>query len=427
MGLIINHEKTVYVSTEQLRKQGVPLLGSFVGNAEGRRKFLETKIENEIVKINNLRQLSKQEGLLLLRQCLNQDLKHLLRSLDTVGLEDLWKRLDRSFYAYTDNLRACRSNKDTDHEIYSLPISLGGCGIISHLEIRDSARLASQTASKYVLEHLSSFDTFEFNEIPTQRNMCKGIFRKRRDDLIEKLSVEEGRIFLDNCNQLQNSLFNTLPLFPSLTISDKEISTLLHLRTLVAGNAHLSNCPDCSIPNSAGHDERCTGKPNQRLARHELIKKKLHSVVAKSGSEVAFEPFINQSQSGLRADLLISGPAALNGSNLLTDITVTSIVSRKSTLAASCQMSSKDISTVQQLRAGNRKALELRFKAKMSRYDNLTHLDFMPFVMSSSGTLHSVTSKFISHLKSVGVQVGRLRMEIAIILLKCRAKNFKFQ
>ena len=65
-------------------------LGSHIGPLVTRRTFLARKIEAVSRKLEKLRYLDSQSALLILRYCVSQELKHLLRCLYPTGLQDFY-------------------------------------------------------------------------------------------------------------------------------------------------------------------------------------------------------------------------------------------------------------------------------------------------------------------------------------------------
>ncbi len=81
--------------------------------------------------------LPHQHALLLLRQCIQQDLRHLQRSLpDHPLINDQWTRLDRALWNEVRRLRGRVNQRQGDRQeledaILSLPLRLGGLGVLS--------------------------------------------------------------------------------------------------------------------------------------------------------------------------------------------------------------------------------------------------------------------------------------------------------
>jgi hypothetical protein len=110
------------------------LLGSCIGPTAVIERFLEANITAEETLLAKLVALPHQHALLVLRQCLQQNLRHLQRSLHSDDLEHLWERLDASLGNSVRRIRAAASvapSLAVDNALISLPVKLGGLGILS--------------------------------------------------------------------------------------------------------------------------------------------------------------------------------------------------------------------------------------------------------------------------------------------------------
>ena len=81
----------------------------------------------------------------------------------------------------------------------------------------------------------------------------------------------------------------------------------------------------------------CLKNQHYRVARHELIKKAIAKLLLnRTGNKAVIEPFINQykdkDKNKMRLDISVQGPAALNGSIYMIDVSVVAINSIKSTV-----------------------------------------------------------------------------------------------
>ena len=92
--LKLNKTKCAQVSLDQVRQDGFRMLGTCVGPASARRDFLSHKVDSVIAKLDQLPHLPHQHALVLLRQCIQQDIRHLQRTLKTDDIMDAWERLD---------------------------------------------------------------------------------------------------------------------------------------------------------------------------------------------------------------------------------------------------------------------------------------------------------------------------------------------
>jgi hypothetical protein len=129
----LNMAKSKTMVLQEARETGLQLLGSCIGPA-ARQRFLEATIISEEALLAKLVDLPHQHPLLVLRQCLQQNLRHLQRSLHSDDLEHLWERLDASLGNSVRRIRAGASvapSLAVDNALISLPVKPGGLGILS--------------------------------------------------------------------------------------------------------------------------------------------------------------------------------------------------------------------------------------------------------------------------------------------------------
>jgi hypothetical protein len=130
----LNMAKSKRMTLQKARETGLQLLGSCIVPTAARERFLEAKVVAEETLLAKLVDLPHQHALLVLRQCLQQNLRHLQRSLHSDDLEHLWERLDTSLANSVRRVRTAGSpapSQAIDDTLIALPIKLGGLGILS--------------------------------------------------------------------------------------------------------------------------------------------------------------------------------------------------------------------------------------------------------------------------------------------------------
>jgi hypothetical protein len=90
----LNPAKCKMHALENIRTDGLRMLGTCVGARSAREQFLQEKIEHEAATVSKLINLPHQHALLVLRACVQQNLRHLQRSLRSDDLVHLWDKLD---------------------------------------------------------------------------------------------------------------------------------------------------------------------------------------------------------------------------------------------------------------------------------------------------------------------------------------------
>jgi hypothetical protein len=105
----LNMAKSKTAALQEARETGLQLLGSCVGPTAARDRFFEAKVAAEEALLAKLVDMPHQHALLVLRQCLQQNLRHLQRSLRSDDLKHLWERLDTSLANSVRRTRAAAS------------------------------------------------------------------------------------------------------------------------------------------------------------------------------------------------------------------------------------------------------------------------------------------------------------------------------
>jgi hypothetical protein len=406
-GLQLNVNKCKLVDIQNLPESGIHILGSCVGSSQARRDFLSSKVLEEAKVIEKLPDLPFQQGLLLLRMCLQQNLRHLQRCLKSDDISDVWASLDSIMFKAVSTMRCSAKDHALDQELMSLPTKLGGLGVLSYKEVFPHAYAASKEASDQFIKAVFNLEGVSTTPVLSQKARCSEVFKARLSNLQERLSPVQKAILEENASKVGRKWLSVIPYNVSLTLSDFEISTALHHHTLCPGDSTL--CSSCGLENAVGHEEVCTGRANFRLARHEILKHTIMSVLKSvAGATVEAEPFVPGSN--LRTDFRVSGRAATTGGRSEYDLTVVS-------LAAAGARNQSVAEYLESIR-----------KEKVAKYGGKTATPFHPVVMSSGGALEKQTLEVFKgwnkHL-SPG-QMNYLIRKISCILVKSRAKVFKF-
>jgi hypothetical protein len=129
-----------------------------------------------------------QQTLLVLRQCLQQNLRQLQHSLHSDDLGHLWERLDTSLANFVRRLRAAASTAPSlaiGNGLIALPTKLGGLGILSLKACPPLAFAAASEASDTLLTPLLHQDIDIINQtVIWQRERCHEAFIATRDSLL---------------------------------------------------------------------------------------------------------------------------------------------------------------------------------------------------------------------------------------------------
>jgi hypothetical protein len=333
--LELNLSKCKTTSFADIRKNGMEILGTCVGPESARRRFLGAKVDSQIAKLERLSLLTEsQHQLLLFRQCYQQDLRHLQRTLDTSDLGDVWDRLDAAYSKIIINARASQQPGPFDSDLITLPAKMGGMGILSHKECSPHARAAAMQAADTMLvglldEAIPDGVGDERVDARSQGQRCTAALEIRRDCLMEKMEDKERKCMVESGSVLGRRWLTSIPWNESSRLSNFEISTALHYR-LVTNLVFI--CDFCGHEPELGHDECCTitGRPRYTITRHNRILRAVGDALDSiQGVRVEIEPATTEHGSKKRNDLRVFGSNIIKSSNTEHDVKVYSLLADK--------------------------------------------------------------------------------------------------
>ncbi|KAJ0133614.1 hypothetical protein HZ326_21771 [Fusarium oxysporum f. sp. albedinis] len=165
-----NLAKSKEITIKDLKYHGLKTLGTYIGPLEGRRAFLEEKLDTLQQAIAALQDLPKQHSLLLLRGSIHLLLRHLLRQLNPEGLSDLWERavilIKEAIITLVARSPAERP-EEPDPYLFSLPVREGGLGLPLHKELAQGLYQAAKETAKKILKDITSFFKASCPSLPT--------------------------------------------------------------------------------------------------------------------------------------------------------------------------------------------------------------------------------------------------------------------
>jgi hypothetical protein len=260
-----------------------------VGARSAREQFLQEKIDHEAATVAKLINLPHQHALLVLRVCVQQNLRHLQRSLKSDDLIHLWDRLDTTLREAVARIRGVpRPTDQLDAAVISLPIKMGGLGILSYKTVAPHAA-ASEAADATLAPILTPGSLPDSTQLITQHQRRQEIFMGNREALLGSLNPEQAKAVVEASSKLGRVWLTTIPFQPSLRLTDFEVAAALQLRTL-AGERE-AHCTNCGETNFFGHPEVCLQRRFRRVARHEGAKHIMGQALASTpGTRVRLEP-----------------------------------------------------------------------------------------------------------------------------------------
>ena len=471
-GFQLNANKTTVHSLREIRQDptGLKVLGSVVGNTEARRQFLRDKIDDLRPTLMRLRQLPKQQALVLLRQVYAPQLRHLLRTMDLSDLQDDLLVLDNLLFDTMDFLRGApdptqQQRPHVVETIYSLPLSMGGCGLLSYTKTRHAAWEASQLSARQVLAHMwphpappeQQDHPDQHVDPPKQSTLCRQIYQQELTSLLEGLSDDQRVAFLDNSGKAGTAWLHALPWtngYRSLT--DSQVAGALNIRTLQADLYGRALCDRCGLPNGPLHFEVCTAISRPQHQRHNHVRDILVKAIKKADRIVEIEPPIRPGTLR-RADIRVGTAGrgqAMDPAYGLIDLKIKAPLTAHSAAPRAAaaanapldhghheqeheqeQEQDEPVAGEALLRSIRKRGwaqltASLDFAAKNAHaiYANLNPVQpVVPLVMSSGGTLHPEALRLIKELIPSPQARQQMCMDISLALIRGRTAAYHLE
>ncbi|ADV23184.1 Hypothetical protein CGB_F6630C [Cryptococcus gattii WM276] len=313
----LNHNKCKLITFTEMAENGFKMLGTMVGPKKAREGFLKAKVENEARKIARLKDLPHQHALLLLRFCVQQNLRHLQRSLKSDDLKDYWEKMDQELWNEVQRMRT-RQTEGSEAEnmlgkkLSHLPARFGGLGLLSFTDIAPLAYKAAVAQSDKHLANIFNLDTSDNTPTPTQRELCASLWDLQQTTILEGLNDPQRKRLIENASKIGKRWLDVIPYFQPLRLSNQEVATGLHDRTLVGSS--IAICTFCGSDSPLGHDELCRSRNSWAQQRHDSINRIIHhGLQSIQGAVVSLEPRTLEGQR--RNDLRVRGRCGLHATD----------------------------------------------------------------------------------------------------------------
>ena len=475
-GFVLNVTKSKRTSLIDIRDgvSGYPVLGSMIGPAEARRAFFRAKVAELQPALQRLGQLPRQHALLLLRLSFAPQLRYLLRCMDLEDLQDELEELDVMVFGQLDSLRAATEAPDDaggpprdpkTQRVYSLPISVGGCGVYSYAETRPHAREASQRSAWSILKSMGVSDMLpapdlnplptveeeraaddnEVDDIPKQKQLSRRHFDTAVPEFLNSLSPDERVAFLDNGSKCGTAWLHALPHRSGhRSLTDYQISAALNIRCLQPDVMRNRYCQRCQNENSVLHFECCSQGvgAHVRQYRHDYIRDTLIKALRSAKLRVQPEPPINQNNHAQRADISISSAAGvreLHPRYGLVDLTIKAVLAadtvhaRNHAQVPEIQVPDPNpdhrvqVPSIRQLGwAQIAAALEVPANEKRNHYATYQpYHPVFPLVIASGGTLHAEARAFLKEMFPDATTRHQICTDISIGLVRGRTQAYQ--
>lgn len=313
----LNNNKCKQVTFTEMAENGFKMLGTMVGPKKAREEFLKDKMESEARKIARLKDLPSQHALLLLRFCIQQNLRHLQRSLRTDDLKEYWEKMDQELWDEVQRMRT-RQTEGSEAEnmlgkkLSHLPARFGGLGLLSFTDVAPLANKAAAAQADKYLANIFALDLPDEAPTPSQRELCSSMWEHQQTAILEGLNDPGRKRLIENASGIGKRWLNVVPYFQPLRLSNQEVATGLHDRTLVGSS--LAICSFCGSDSPLGHDELCRSRNSWAQRRHDSINRIIHrGLQSVEGAVVSIEPRTLEGQR--RNDLRVRGRCGLHATD----------------------------------------------------------------------------------------------------------------
>lgn len=352
-----------------------------------------------------------------------------MRCMDTSDLGDLLEQLDEALWHVATVYRASTSAGPFDKQLIKLPVKFGGLGLLSHKDIAPLARAASNEAADVALSPLLDLPESAPVEPVRQGIRTKALVQDQHAALVSRLSAQQRCLLAEGSSIVGRKWLSVFPTSSSLKLTDKEVSTALHARTLCHGTD--SHCLLCGLQNHPLHEEICRKMENVRLARHERLKKLFLGVLGSlPRTTVVSEPAARQlpgrAADHCRTDFRVKGPPAQGGQQEY-DLTIVSFASQDSQAACSRVINDQAIGATASPEALAQAALSVAARKKVTKYFGRTETPFAPLVFSTGGVVEDGTLDVLMHWRDALGPYGYNLLMCRVCILLQRARNFTFR
>ena len=145
---------------------------------------------------------------------MQQNLRHLQRSLESDDLVYQWDKLDTILRDAVIRIRGLPSRAEhTLHAtLISLPVRMGGLGILSYKTVAPQAYAAASEAADSTLAPILTPESFRDSTQPiTQHQRCQEIFVGNREALLGSLTPERAKTVVEASSKLGRVWLTTIP------------------------------------------------------------------------------------------------------------------------------------------------------------------------------------------------------------------------
>jgi hypothetical protein len=328
----LNQEKSSEYPIAQLQKEGLKTLGAYIGPLEGRRAFLQNKINTLKGIISSLKDLPKQHALLLLQGSIHLLLRHLLRQLDPKGLNDLFQQIDSIIHGIVLGLafRLGDPYPKKARYIIQLPIRNGGLGIPSYSALAPKLYPIAKTASGPLLSQIHP-RVFLIGPKPSPKLAQEALTKqneKIQAELFLLTSTSEEKSRLENSSYLGRQWLRVLPTQKQYQFADPEAKEALRSRLLLPCKPLNTPCTHCVNRVSIGHEDTCRAANRRWIQRHNQVTRAfIRTLSSREDLKVEEEPIVplESLEPGSTSDLRTDFSVLLGTSRYYYDVQIVAL------------------------------------------------------------------------------------------------------
>jgi hypothetical protein len=429
-GLSLNVGKCQLWTTDEIRVNGVKLLGTCVGSEDYRRVFLTGKVETMLLKMRKVLRLPRQAAFLLLRECVAPTLLHLLRCLDSTHLDEQWQRATAALQDAARSLAAAPALDEAARVVASLPIRLGGLGLPDYGFIQPHARVASR---ELAAEFENFLEAFEYP--PTREDLLAvrapstlpDAYIARSEAVLEALEAHRRIAMVENASTLGSAWARMIPIYPSRVLSDRQVGSAIANRLLISSEA-ADQCNSCHQPALFQHGDVCEVRRRAPgIARHNAFRDLLARQARQADSTAVTELAADAPGANplLRGDILVTGAAAPDGIVGVVDISFTAPTSLRciTRSARTERLPRESVSswTKRQLR----RMTATREDDKRRKYQGMFVSPFTPVVFTTGGFFGSKCKAWLKRLDVFGQGKLACAFDLSVALVRARAASLQ--
>jgi hypothetical protein len=438
--ITLNVGKCTTTALEDIRQGGIDLMGTAIGGKTFRESHLARKVARVEEFLPRLAEVPHQHALILLRQALQHDLRHLLRAPRSADLGPTWKRLDAAIWKQVTRIRGGDYVDGPRAHLFdaisTLPTFMGGLGIPFHHHIASFASAAADASSRLTLKSLVP-QTIIPTDISSQHDRCLKYYTLSRNITFTAMSMAERCSVLEAASMAGSAWLSVTPTRAADILSDPEVSTALQDRYGRQRPAD-TPCRLCLKQFHPAHGDVCSRNPMGVTTRHNMLTRALGRLAqSATGAVVSYEPPIEGSpllRNDIRVTVLARSrlsavdidlsvvylPTLLSaGDHQIPQVTRASLAATRASTAHT-QLSVDTLSTIQ-ARLLPRHAVKL---AKVGRFpDYMAAHTFRPVVMSAGGVLEESASGLVKSWLAAASPWAKEHFwkDWSLILVRCRA------